>query len=175
MAALTQDDRRDIARLRSLLRSIRALLSWLVQDSNFVPRDIRGAFGEVLPLVQKRLDAADNVIGSIKNTDNEVWRRLDEAGLTGIALNLKWMLWRRTGMAAAAAPPIAQVVPASRGFVARKLQPLLKLTNSLLGSFLKAIPGVELVKEYKEGVEVVVADQQRGLRPSPKVFDIRDT
>lgn len=49
--------------------------------------------------------------------------------------------------------------------------PVLKWINTFLGSLASAIPGLELVKEYKEGVELVIDHQASGAPPAGRIFD----
>jgi len=166
MAALTQDNRRDVETLQHLLRIVNAFLSWLVADSPFVPQDIRGAFLEVLPTVQGRVSAAAADLATVNDTEHRIWRELDDAGMVGPPLRLKVAIWRRAAGAVTAPQP-------AMGFVGRALRPLVKLLNSWLGSLKAAFPPLELVKEYKEGVEVVIDEQHRGNPPPPNILDLR--
>lgn len=165
MAALTRDQRADLDTLQRILKSIWLFLSWLVADTDFVPVALRPRFQELLPVVRERLSTAAADLGAIDDDDDARWRKLDDAGLIGAPLALKTAIW-------AAAADSATSLP-RRGFVARALRPLLKLINSLLGSLTSVIPPLELVKEYKDGIEVVVEDQQAGDPPSGRIFDLQ--
>jgi len=167
LSALTQDDQRDKDTLQRLLRAISAFLSWLVSDSGFVPEDIRDAFRDILPIVQERLSTAAGEFAAIDDTEDETWQRLDDAGMIGRPLRLKVEIWNRT-VAAVSAPPS----PAT-GFVGRALRPLTKLVNSVLGSLTAAFPPLELVKEYKDGIEVVVQEQHQGNPLPGRILDLR--
>jgi hypothetical protein len=48
-----------------------------------------------------------------------------------------------------------------------------KLINSWLGSLKAAFPALELVKEYKEGIEVVIEEQHQGTPPPTSILNLR--
>ena len=162
----TQNDQHDLTALTNLLLAIGGFLQWIVTDSPFVPQDLRPGFREVLPIVNSRLETAGNELGTIIDTGNPLWQRLDDAGLVGVPLRLKLAIWRRT-TATVSAPP-----PAPGGFVGRALRPLMKLINSILGSLASVFPLLELAKEYKDGVELVIEHQQEGNPPPIDIFRV---
>ena len=163
---LTPNDQQDLTALTNLLLAIGRFLRWLVTDSPFVPQDIRPEFRDVLPLVGRRLETAGNELGTIEDTDSPLWRRLDDAGLVGVPLRMKLAVWRRTTAAVSAVPR------APGGFVGRALRPLMKLINSILGSLASVFPLLELAKEYKDGVELVIEHQQEGNPPPIDIFRV---
>jgi len=166
MPRLTLEEQADLELLRGLLRAIGAFLQWLIGESDFVPADVRGHFREVYPTVERRLGSVADELGRIDDTENRYWIQLDEVGLVGPALRLKATIWRRAA-AAVSSPPL----PAT-GIIGRALRPILKLVNSILGSLSAVFPAIGLVKEYKDGAEVVIEGQHRGNSPSGRIFDL---
>ena len=173
MAALTTQDRRDLRLLIHLLQAISRILRWLVTESNLVSQDLRREFLEVhRSAVSPRLASAVDTLERLKDSERGEWVRLRDAGLTGAPLRLKVRVWRSVVSAFAAQNASVPRKPAPPGFLGRVLQPLLKVMNSILGSFTAAFPLLELVKEYKDGVEVVVEEHHRSSPPPARIFDI---
>ncbi|MGE4068695.1 MAG: hypothetical protein AB7H88_18115 [Vicinamibacterales bacterium] len=162
MAKLTEGERAELAQLRNVLSSIEAFLKWVVSGSDFVDIDLRAHFTQALPSVGERIEVAIRQLSEVRDTEEQLWRLLAQAGLVGASLNLKLTLGRR--MAERATQPAK---PPMTGITTRSLQPLLKWMNSFLGSLATALPGVELVKEYKDSVELVVENQRRRRSPPP--------
>jgi len=80
-------------------------------------------------------DASRKVLNRLRNIPAALWRKLDDAGLTGVQLRMKWeLLW----------------ADLKSGWLGR----IFKRIDSLLKSLAAAIHLGELLKEYKEQVEI---------------------
>jgi hypothetical protein len=139
----------DIKRLVMLIKVTDRLLHWTVRValSRADTFAIMFEFGEQLQTMSARLEQAAEEVSEIRSTDDEGWRRLEIVGLTGESLSpkeriLRFLLDRVT------------ILP-----------PVLEWANSFLGSLAVVVPPVEAVKEFKEGLEMVVK-HQHGL-PAP--------
>jgi len=177
MPQFTEREREDLKLLQSLILAIRRFLSWVVLDSRAIPEDMRTAFNAVLWVAIARLENAVMALGQINDTDSDSWKKLDDAGLIGEALRLKGDLWKlvTTGASAQLSPSArSSRVPTGRvkGFLDRVLEPVFKLINSILGSLAGAFPPLELVKEYKDGVELAVEFQDQGERPNGSIYNL---
>ena len=166
MPKLTVDERRELTTLQNVLNSIEAFFKWLIYESSFIPEDLRRQFAEVFPRVSERLGNEIGDLGRVEDTDEPLWKRLDAAGLLGAALRLKLAIGQRVVEQAS-----ISTKPASTGIVGKLLQPVLKWINTFLGSLATAIPALELVKEYKDGVELVVENQRRGSPLPGRIFN----
>jgi hypothetical protein len=160
MPPLTHKEREELDNLRALIGAIDRFLGWLTTDSGAVPRDLSSVFLSAYGIVRGRLGDAIGALDGIKDTEDPLWRRLDDAGLNGESLRLKLTIWQRLG--GAAAPPGR--APRSRS--GKLLGRVMGYVNSLLGSLATVFTGLELAKEYKDGVEAVIDEQQLNDPPS---------
>lgn len=106
------------------------------------------------------IESATTALQAVEDTNASLWSDSNTVGLLGPSLTLKLSLGRRVAERA--------FEPAKRpltGITGQALRPLLKWINSLLGSLARALPALDLVKEYKEGVELVVENQRRRRSP----------
>lgn len=158
MALLTDRQREELTRLQGLVRAVSGFLTWLTIESGAVPEDLAGEFGTVLTNVAQRLQRVVDQLGAIEDTDESIWQKLDDAGLTGDALRLKLRIWERL------ANPLTTSEPPIRRRGALRLGRVMDFVNSLLGSLATVFPPVELAREYKDGVEAVL-DESRTLDP----------
>jgi hypothetical protein len=130
--------------------------SELIRDAELV-RGFRNTLGDVSSALE-RTEGAVNV--AIERGGNELTRletRLAEVGLAGSHLQLKEKVldW------------IVTVTGAH-------LRHVLKWMNSFLGSLTIVFPQLELVKECKEHLEIVVAHQHRAVPGVPnRIFEAR--
>lgn len=158
----------DVRTLQRLIKFIREVLEWLTRVLQ--GRNTGVNFIEVWPEVERRLNAAEEQIGRIRNEGDTLWQDLNAVGLTGNVLEMKLSVlerivapFRRASLSAAPEPPTG----------GRRPSRILKWVNSFLGSLKQAIPGVEFVKEYKEMVELTV-EHRRNIPPAPeRIFDLR--
>ena len=145
----------DVRRLIDLLAYISGLLHWIVEESDLIPEpDLRGRFRDGLPEVRQRIELVRDELGSVFEGSSR-WQQLTAVGLTGPQLTMKvsvldWLVSK-------AAP----------------LKPILSWINSFLGSLSKVFPGLDIVQEYKEQVELVV-EHQHCDGPTPGVKPILD-
>jgi hypothetical protein len=129
--------------LIELVEATSKLLTWTVQqvlNGQPKPPDNLNAS---LPEVTKRLKDVVQQLQTIQSPGDPRWVQLADAGLTG--------------------PHLAGKVGIRNWIVThlqRAIRPALKWTNNVLGSLKSVFPPLELVKEYKEGVELVVEHQQ---------------
>src|SRR5688500_18856611 len=100
MPPLTQKERGEIDDLRALITAISRFLGWLTTESGAVPRDLIVVFLSAYGIVRGRLGDAIGALDGITDTEDPLWRRLDDAGLSGESLRLKLMIWQRLGEAA---------------------------------------------------------------------------
>jgi hypothetical protein len=140
----------------------KAFLRWVVYESDFIDVELRKEFIEAFAPVNERIESATAALQAVEDTNAALWRDLNTVGLLGASLSLKLSLGRR--MAERAFEPAQRPLT---GITGQALRPLLKWINSLLGSLARALPGIDLVKEYKEGVELVVENQRRRRSPPP--------
>jgi hypothetical protein len=81
--------------------------------------------------------AAENVLGRLRNIRDSMWSKLERAGLTGGQLRMKWEVL------------LEDLTTNAVGRIVKRI-------DSLLGSLSTVIPGAELMKEYKEHVEISI-------------------
>ena len=166
MAHLSDDQLRDIEMLQELMDFLRAFFSWLIYESKVINQEFNDQFAQVFEIVQVRLKDAYYDLDDVKTDQDPVWKGLEKAGLTSAPLQLKLSLGR---WAYAQARP-QTAAPSPRGFKGKMLEPILSWMNSFLGSFASAVPGIEFVKEYKDGTELVLNHQAEGNEPPPSIF-----
>ncbi len=166
MSDLSPEQHHDIDEIAEVLRFLESFFGYLVHESGVIQIEFRDQFSGVLEIVLVRLQKASGDLKEIEDDDNEVWKGLDNAGLTGPPLQLKLTLGRSMFNQTQPQTP----GPAPRGFKAKLLEPFFRWTNSFLGSLARAVPGLELVKEYKDGVEMALDHQAEGNPPPPSIF-----
>jgi hypothetical protein len=84
-------------------------------------------------------DAADRVVNSLRDINEDVWEKLRNAGLTWGHLKMKWQLW-------------------FEDLLSGRFDNILRRLNSILKSIATAIPLGECLVEYKEHVEMTLKD-----------------
>src|SRR3954466_14910287 len=102
MPTLTTRQKSDLAALGTLIAAISRLLGWL-NESQMIPVPLRAQSLIVLGVVQDRLRDAIARLGQVATTEDEIWRHLNDAGLTGEPLALKLQTWDY--IASAGGPP----------------------------------------------------------------------
>lgn len=130
--------------------------SELIQDARLLS-DFRESLREVrdeLERVQGKLQLLTEEHGS---DAEELHGQLTDVGLTGNHLRLK-----------------ERVLDWVLSVTGANIRHVLKWMNSFLGSLSKVFPKLEIVKEYKEHLEVIVGHRRRRPPQVPKsIFDIR--
>jgi len=144
------DGANDSEKLSWMLETIRAVLSHLVfnDDPTFLDFHMRSRFQDRWPEVTK---AIQDSIDSIKKAkpDSELFKMLGQAGMTEEMLSLK------TASLAACVDGLYREVKTGSPILGMKwLKPTTKCMNTILFSLIRALPGVEVVKEYKDHLEV---------------------
>ena len=132
----------DISRLRHIVTTARDLLHHLVFGKHdLITLELRQPLQDGWPDVQATTDAT---LRRLENCTPRLWSELERSGLIGNQLSMKKSLLD---------------LDLKSGFLAR----VLKRLNSLLGSLAKAIFVVDVIKEYKDHVEISIndLDQQR--------------
>jgi hypothetical protein len=168
MAVLTRQQMRDLQSVTNVLKSIDAFYSWLIRQSSFVPADLRTRFVDVLPVVHDRLMGAIRQLDQIDGTNHPLWKSLDDAGLVGSPLHLKLAIGQKVAREASKRPARGKT-----GIMGKVLQPIFGWINTFLGSLAIVIPPLELAKEYKEGVELVIDHQQEGKPIPGRILNLR--
>jgi hypothetical protein len=124
------------------LEAIRRLLHWAVferRGTREEPLITLRLFERTWADVQRRIGEASNALDGIKTPGSPEWRRLVDAGLTDDHLDMKIgvLTWLTSGRTAS-------------------VKRLLDWANTFLGSLAPILPVLEAVKEWKDGVELVV-------------------
>src|SRR5450631_2221291 len=86
-------------------------------------------------------EAADRVVGSLRDIKEDVWEKIHSAGLTLGHLKLKWQLWWDD-------------------LLSGNFSRILRRLDSILKSFASFIPYAECLAEFKEHVELSVENLQ---------------
>ena len=133
---------RDVKLLSELVDNTSRLLEWTTERVLENPAAPVNEFKMVLPEILDRLKWVEDEIRSIRSQRDPRWIRLENAGLTGEQISWKAAIRNWIGLRTKGA-----VLPA------------LKWTNNFLGSLTSVFPPLEIVKEYKEGLELVVEHQ----------------
>ena len=148
----------DLLRIVEMLRRIRNSLDLIVHiEPPAVPTILHDSFTRVWPEVDSAFARAIEYLG--KPLSPMVQRDLVRAGLTGDMLSMKQisLTYHLDQLDAAIAQrpiltaPISQRVSGLERIV-KWFKPSAETINSVLGSLPKAIPGVEIAKEFKEHV-----------------------
>jgi hypothetical protein len=87
-------------------------------------------------------EAADKVLGQLRNISDDLWEKFHSAGLTLGHLRMKWRLWWED-------------------LHSGKFNRILRRMNSILKSLASAIHLAECLSEYKEHVEMTIDDLER--------------
>lgn len=161
---LGDDRRKDVRLLLLQIERVRVLLTWLVFESSDFDA-LRNDFERAYRDVGQRLDRLEAELGRLQEAPVSAlhereqvpdFRQLEEAGLAGEQLRLKDKLfdWLVEGGA-------------------RRVKWLLGWANSLLGSLVSVYGWLEPVREFKEGVELVVVKQRWPKEPPTSIFPPR--
>lgn len=146
------DDGNDFSGLPVMLERIRKTLGNLVKVAPLVvPVELVTELQQTWPIAEKRLRDAIATVSN-KNVSSRVISALKEAGLTGAMLKMKQVSveyhMNRIDQAILTYPKESW-----KEKLFGVVKPGFKIMNSILGSFFKAIPGVEAVKEFKDHLE----------------------
>jgi hypothetical protein len=141
----------DQERLVWMLETIRQTLYDLVHYYNDFPLI---PDNQVTRFVQNwgEVDASfQNAILTIRKNHRRLVRRLVQAGMTGPMLELKADSLQRCidGL-------YREVQTSSPIFSLKWLKPTSKCMNTIIGSLLRTVPGLEVAKEYKDHFEVLI-------------------
>ena len=132
----------DIGRLRHIVITARNVLHHLVFGKHdLIIIDLRQPLADGWQDIQTTTDAT---LRRLENCTPRLWSELERSGLIGNQ-------------------PVMKKTLLDLDLKAGVLWRVLKRLNSLLGSLAKAIFGVEIIKEYKDHVEISIKDldQQR--------------
>jgi hypothetical protein len=177
-----QNDRESLARF--LIDSEQVLRLFVDYRSNLLPEYMHGAFVESWGAVRDAIQDAIAILRgstavdlrrplppSLRFDDEELERRLEFFGLTGIQLHLKLTSFYHTYQQVMQAPPFEEIIvippvtPRQRELQKKKggwMGWLLEKINSILGSLAKVIPSVDIVKEFKEMAESGYKESELG-------------
>lgn len=149
----------DLSSIVAMLRRIQQTLNLVVHiEPRVLPQTLHAGFVDTWPEVNRQLTLAINYFD--KPLTTEVLRQLADAGLSGDMLAMKqaslnYHLDQLT-LAIKEKPiltaPLSERVSGLERIV-KWFKPSAKTINSVLGSLPKAIPGVEVAKEFKEHLE----------------------
>jgi hypothetical protein len=159
-----------VSTLIDLLKSVDAVLTWIVRESGLQSETLQPLFEAVLEDIQARIAEAIRRLESITHEDDRLYRDLQYYGLTGASLEMKAALGRELGDSVVASATEAVEPSSAPKILGISLAPFLKWVNLLLGSLSKALPVLEAVKEYKEGVELTVEHQRSAPAPDRSIF-----
>jgi hypothetical protein len=166
---LSLENRHDIKRLSDVLSWAEALLIWLV-NHGVRKSPAQQALAETLRQLHEAIATCTGQLRSIEDDLDPRMERLHEAGLSGPMLQTKLAIREMILNAPRAAGLFERITNRIAG--SSGLGRTLRWLNSFLGSLAKAIPGADFVKEYKDGVELVI--EHHGDAPSvPR--DVLDT
>lgn len=127
----------DLRILKRVINTARNVLHHLVfEDSTPVALDLRPALQEGWPDAAR---SADSALNRLENCTPRLWSELERVGLIGSQLRMKWTLLD---------------LDLNAGLLGR----VLKRLNSILSSLAKAIFVVEVLKEFKDHVEISITD-----------------
>ena len=131
-----------------MLTTVRAILSFLVlfDDPPVLDFHMRTRFRDRWAEVENAINAA---IATLQNNYAQLVPTLKQAGMTDRTLELK-----TASLAQCVDGLYHEVKTESRILDLKWLKPTLKCMNTVLFSLIRAIPGVETVKEYKDHFEV---------------------
>jgi hypothetical protein len=137
-----------------ILETIRQILNDFVhlQPSMF-PTGLQNSFLETWNEVEYSLRDASN---TIKASHANLIPQLQQAGMTGEMLALKSATLQRSINGLYGAIGTQPTTPTFFGRITKRFKPVGDCINSILGSLISVIPGLEIAKEYKEQVEVAV-------------------
>ena len=171
-----EGDQNDRERLAVFMKDTRDILFLFVQHQNILlPNYMRGYMEPAWPQVQIAINNTTSILRGEQLPD-EFWSytmgifyELEELdmllelyGLTGPQLNLKLGIFNHYYTQIVEEPSFTQLVTNQEETDAQIIEKkkkiglmskLLGVINSILGSLSKAIPGVDIIKEYKEMVE----------------------
>ena len=140
----------DAARLAWILETIRLILFELVNRDDLISisDEQRTRFRQNWPPAEASIKAA---IETITQTYPTLQLSLMEAGMDGPMLEMKADSLQRC------IDKLYQEVETSSPFFKLKwLKPTTKCINTIVGSLLRAVPGLEVAKEYKDHLEVAM-------------------
>jgi hypothetical protein len=144
-----QEKRKDLDTLAEMLLVIQQELYRIVTNRRLFVRDsqelLLRVWGEIEAIIAR-------VIGLLRQGEVE-WTALENTGLTGTMLQVKYALLMQARQEAARVPFADVLIPGGSLRGRRGRDRLFQLMNSFLGSLAKALPILEPVKEYKEIVE----------------------
>jgi hypothetical protein len=144
----------DRQRLLDLLDVTARVIRWTVTESGLIhDRELLERFTATLGQVDDRVRDVQEIVSEELSGDPEespLYEELEHVGLTAAQLSLKERV-------------LQWIVTAAGG----ELRQVLAWINTFLGSLAQVIPAVDLVKEYKEHLEIVIDIQHR--RPAPTV------
>ena len=145
---LPPDGAKDPERLIWMLNTIRATLKFLVQfdDPPVLDFHMRTLFRARWAEVEVAINKA---VATLQTQYEQLVSNLADAGMTDGMLELK-----NTSLARCVDGLYHEVKTSSRILDLKWLKPTLKCMNTILFSLMRAIPGVEMVKEYKDHFEV---------------------
>ena len=138
-------------RLAEALRWVEGDMGLVLEYREFlIPLPLQDDVMEVWPIIRDRIAM---LVDAMESADADIDGPLEAVGLTGRQLEMKLEAHRMArGRAQAAAEQLAGASRPSRGF-RRIFRSLLGWINVWLGSFAQAVPGGDVVKEYKEYLE----------------------
>src|SRR5271157_2629937 len=145
----------EFGRLIRLLERIRTTLETLTHLQGVLPQELRTSLVEAWPDANRSFTATINTLRTVKPTERLI-RNLEVAGLTGAMLRMKEVSinYHMDHVDKAVLTYSAQTTGERiAGWLFKRVKPGFKIMNSFMGSFLKAIPVIEIAKEYKEHVE----------------------
>jgi hypothetical protein len=145
----------EFGRLIRLLERIRRTLNTLTHLQGALPQELHTSLVEGWPDADRSFSATIDTLRDAKPTQR-LMRDLGVAGLTGATLRMKEVSinYHMDRVDKAVLTYSAQTTRERVGeWLFKRVKPGFKIMNSFMGSFLKAIPVIEIAKEYKEHVE----------------------
>jgi hypothetical protein len=134
------DDRPDITALRHLLELVIKLLAWILSREEFFafPQDRRELERQFETSVIEPVRRAQQQLGDLNERQ---YAQLREVGLTGEPLRMKWTL-------------------IFSDLIRGRLKRIIDRINSFLSSLSSVLPGVDIIKEFKDQTEASMGDLQ---------------
>jgi hypothetical protein len=171
---MPQDDsdiKADIAALKNALQVIGKILEWTIRKTDLVPLSVRTQAADGLFDVIQRITIAQDNLDQVKNVEDPKWVALEQVGLTGDYLKFKLAVGRELATPITAGPQDTEAAKASGGLFKR----FFGWMNMLLGSLAKVpfLSALEAVKEFKEGVELVIEDQHTAPKCPGSILNLR--
>ena len=142
--------------LREFLRQLKLLLHDAVENHGLaIPGRHHENVWRIVVTIEREFDSAIAALRPPKAGVNQYLSALKGVGLTGPQLEFKISIFNHAyGELMDAGIPPKDAKPKRQRWWRRLFRPVLKAADVILGSLAKAgIPGIEIVKEFKETIE----------------------